>query len=119
MLHALIKRAEAEKYELQEQSSTENDIPNLYNLHQQLKHALFNFEVITSPNNEYYEAIFPHPGQEKLRVHISSDKFDKSPVQTGQVMLKRAYERDPRCIEYFIHNYLHIQEYVLSADPTT
>lgn len=119
MLHALFKWAEKEKHELQEQCSTENDIPNLYGLHQQLKHALFNFEVITSPNNEYYEAIFPHPGQEKLRVYIHSDKFDKSPVQTSQVMLKKAYEREPKCIEYFISYYSYFQEYVISADPTT
>src|SRR6266704_551335 len=77
MLHALFKWAEKEKQELQEQSSTENDIPNLTDLHQQLKRALFNFEVITSPNNGYYEAIFPLPGQEKLRVRIPSDNFDK------------------------------------------
>src|SRR6266571_1508476 len=70
MLHALFEWAEEEQ-KLQGQSSTENDMPNLCSLHQQLKHALFNFEVITSPNNEYYEAIFPHPGQEKLPVHIS------------------------------------------------
>src|SRR5258708_24787488 len=82
MLHALFEWTEKEEHELQEQSSTENDLPNLYDLHQQLKHALFNFEAITSPNNEYYEAIFPHPGQEKFRVQIFSDKFDKSPVQT-------------------------------------
>jgi hypothetical protein len=119
MLHALFKWAEEENHELQEQSATENDIPNMYNLHQQLKHALFNFEVITSPNNRYYEAIFPHPGQEKLPVIIPSDKFDKSPLQTSQVMLKKAHERDPKCIEYFIHNYSQFQEYVMSADPTT
>jgi len=119
LLHALFKWAEEEKHELQEQSSTENDIPNSYGLHQQLKHALFNFEVITSPDNEYYEAIFPQPGQEKLRVHISSNFFDKSPLQTSQVVLKKAQERDPKCIEYFIHNYSHIQEYVISSDPTT
>src|SRR5207249_2283666 len=100
-------------------SSTEDDIPDLYGLHQQLKHALFNFEVITSLNNEYYEAIFPFPGQEKLRVLIPSDKFDKSPVQTSQVVLKKAYERDPKCIEYFINYYSHFQEYIISADPAT
>src|SRR3989449_254626 len=115
MLHALFKWAE----KVQEQGSTENDIPNLYGLHQQLKHALFNFEVITSPNNGYYEAIFPLPGQEKLRVRIPSDNFDKSPVQTSQVMLKKALKSDPKYIEYFIHNYPHIQEYVISADPLT
>src|SRR5204862_77519 len=71
------------------------------------------------PNNEYYEAIFPHPGQEKLSVHISSSLFNKSPVQTSQVLLKKAYERDPKCIEYFINNYSRFQEYVLSADSTT
>src|SRR5438067_9345543 len=70
VVHALFLWTEEEQQELQEQSSAENDLPNLYDLHQQLKHALFNFEVITSPNNEYYEAIFPHPGQQKLRVHI-------------------------------------------------
>src|SRR5437763_4951664 len=95
MLHALFKWAEEEKQELQEQSSTEDDIPDLYGLHQQLKHALFNFEVITSLNNEYYEAIFPFPGQEKLRVHIPSDRFDKSPLQTSQVILKKALKSDP------------------------
>src|SRR6266702_1376891 len=118
MLHALFEWAEEEQ-KLQGQSSTENDMPNLCSLHQQLKHALFNFEVITSPNNEYYEAIFPHPGQEKLPVHISRDLFDKSPVPASHVMLKKAQERDPKYIEYFIHNYSHIQEYVISADPTT
>ncbi len=119
ILHALFEWTEKEEHELQEQSSTENDLPNLYDLHQQLKHALFNFEAITSPNNEYYEAIFPHPGQEKFRVQIFSDKFDKSPVQTSQVMLKKAHESDPKCIEYFINNYSYFQEYVISADPTT
>ena len=119
MLHALFKWTEKEEHELQEQSPTENDIPSLYGLHQQLKHALFNFEVITSPNNEYYVAIFPHPGQEELRVQISSDRFDKSPIQTGQAMLKKAHERNPKCIEYFITYYSHFQEYVLSADLTT
>src|SRR6266702_3800298 len=118
MLHALFEWAEEEQT-LQGQSSTENDMPNLCSLHQQLKHALFNFEVITSPNNEYYEAIFPHPGQEKLPVHISRGLFDKSPVPASHVMLKKAQERDPKYIEYFIHNYSHIQEYVISADPTT
>jgi len=119
MLYALFKWAEEEKHELQEQSSTENDIPNLYGLHQPLKYALFNFEVKTLPNNEYYEAIFPYPGQEKFPVRILSDKFDKSPVQTGQVMLKKAHERDPKYIEYFISHHLHFQEYVISADQTT
>src|SRR6266568_2058055 len=118
MLHALFEWAEEEQ-KLQGQSSTENDMPNLCSLHQQLKHALFNFEVITSPNNEYYEAIFPHPGQEKLKVDISRDKFDKSPVPASQAMLKKVHERDPKCIEYFISNYLYIQEDVVSADPTT
>src|SRR5712692_5016541 len=45
MLHALFKWAGEEELELQEQSSIENDLPNLYGLHQQLKHALFKFEV--------------------------------------------------------------------------
>jgi hypothetical protein len=119
VLYALFKWTENEKHEVQEHGLTENEIPNLYGLHQQLKHALFIFEVITSPNNGYYEAIFPHPGQEKLRVRIPSDNFDKSPVQTSQVMLKKALRSDPTYIEYFIHNYSHIQEYVMSADPTT
>ena len=119
VLYAMFKWTGEENHELQKQSSTEHDIPNLYDLHQQLKHALFNFEVKTLPNNEYYEAIFPHPGQEKLRVRIPIDKFDKSPVQTSQVMLKKALRSDPTYIEYFIHNYSHIQEYVISADPTT
>src|SRR5205085_2550815 len=119
VLYAMFQWTGEENHELQKQSSTENDIPNLYDLHQQLKHALFNFEVITSLNNEYYETIFPHPGQEKLPVHIPSNRFDKSPVQTGQVVLKKAHERDPKCIEYFINNYSHFQEYVISADPTT
>ena len=119
MLHALSQWVEKERHELQEQGSTENDIPDLQNLHQQLKHALFNFEVIISPNNEYYEAIFPYPGQEKLPVRIPGNSFDKAPVQTSQVMLNKAHERDPKCIEYFIHNYLDIQEYVISADPKT
>src|SRR5437879_588516 len=79
VLHASFKWLKEENHVLEGRSSTENDIPNLYGLHQQLKHALFNFEVITSSNNEYYEVIFPHPGQEKLRVHIPSDRFDKSP----------------------------------------
>src|SRR6266567_276850 len=100
VLHALFKWAEKEKHELQEQSSTENDIPNLYGLHQQLEHALF-FEVIATPNNEYYNAVFPLPGQEKLGVRISSSLFNKSPVQTSQVILKKAHEREPKCIEYF------------------
>ena len=119
LLYALFKWAEEENHASQGRSSTENDIPNLYDLHQQLKHALFNFEVITSPNHEYYKVIFPHPGQEKLPVHIPSNRFDKSPVQTSQVVLKKAHERDPKCIEYFINNYSHFQEYVISADPTT
>ncbi|MFL5696011.1 MAG: hypothetical protein ACJ797_02770 [Ktedonobacteraceae bacterium] len=119
MLHALSQWVEKEGHELQEQGSTENGIPGLQNLHQQLKHALFNFEVITSPHNEYYEAIFPFPGQEKLPVRIPGNSFDKAPVQTSQVMLNKAQERDPKCIEYFIHNYLDIQEYVISADPIT
>src|SRR5438067_3893779 len=83
MLHALSQWVEKEGHELQEQSSTENGIPDLHNLHQQLKHALF-FEIITFPDNEYYEIVFPHPGQEKLRVRISSGLFEKSPVQTSQ-----------------------------------
>ncbi len=119
MLNALFKWTEKEKNESQEQVSTENDIPYLYSLHQQLKHALFNFEVIISANNEYYVAVFPYPGQEKFPVHIPSNKFDKAPVQTSQVMLKKAYERDPEYIEYFINNYSHIQDYIISADPTT
>ncbi len=116
LLHSLFKWAEI--HEPQEQISTQNDIPNLYGLHQQLKRALF-FEVITSPDNEFYEAVFPHPGQEKLRVRISSGLFDRSPVQTSQVLLKKAYERDPKCIEYFINYYPYFQEYVISADSTT
>jgi hypothetical protein len=119
MLHALFEWAEKEKQELKAQSSTENDLPNLYGLYQQLKHALFNFEVITSPNNEYYEAIFSYPGQEKFTVQISRGLFDKSPVPTSQVVLKKALKSDPKYIEYFIQNYLHIQEYVISADPIT
>ena len=119
MLHALFKWTEKEEHELQEQSSTENDIPNLYDLHQQLKHALFNFEVIISANNEYYEAVFPCPGQEKLPVRIPSNNFDKTPVQVSQVMLNKALKSDPKYIEYFILNYLHFQKYVISADPTT
>ena len=119
VLYAMFKWTGEENHELQKQSSTEHDIPNLYDLHQQLKHALFNFEVKTLPNNEYYEAIFPHPGQQKLRVHIPSGLFEKSPVQTSQVMLKKAYESDPKYIEYFIQNYSHIQEYVISADLLT
>src|SRR6266446_6523894 len=119
MLHALFKWVEKEKQELQEQSSTENDIVNLYDLHQQLKHALFNFEVFTSANNEYYEVVFPYPGQEKLPVRIPSNKFDKAPVQTSQVTLKKTHERDPKYIEYFINYYSHFQDYVISADPTT
>ena len=119
VLYAMFQWTGEENHELQKQSSTEHDIPNLYGLHQQLKHALFNFEVITSSNTEYYEAIFPHPGQERLPVHIPSNRFDKSPVQTSQVVLKIAHERDPKCIEYFINNYSHFQEYVISADPTT
>src|SRR5258707_7159607 len=119
MLHALFKWVEKDKQELQEQISTENDIVNLYDLHQQLKHALFNFEVFTSANNEYYEAVFPYPGQEKLPVRIPSNKFDKVPVQTSQVTLKKTHERDPKYIEYFINYYSHFQDYVVSADPTT
>jgi hypothetical protein len=119
MLHALFKWAEKEKQECEEQSSTEKDISNLYGLHQQLKHALYNFEVVTSPNNEYYEAIFPLPGQEKLPVLIPSNNFDKSPIQTGQVMLNKALKSDPKYIEYFIDNYSYLQEYVISADQTT
>jgi hypothetical protein len=119
VLHGLFKWSEEEKQDLQEQSSTENDVPNWYGLHQQLKHALFNFEVVTSPNNEYYEAIFPYPGQGKFSVRIPSDNFDKSPVQASQVMLRRAHEREPKCIEYFINYYSHFQEYVISADSTT
>ena len=119
VLYALFMWAEKEKHELQEQYSTENDIPNLSGLHQQLKHALFNFEVITSSNNEFYEAIFPYPGQDKLRVHIPSERFDKSPLQTSQVILKKVLKSDPEYIEYFIHNYSHIQEYIISTDPTT
>src|SRR5438067_4341893 len=119
MLHALSHWVEKERHELQEQGSIENGIPDLQNLHQQLKDALFNFEVITSPNKEYYEALFPFPGQEKLLVRIPGNSFDKAPVQTSQVMLNKAHERDPKCIEYFIHNYLDIQEYVISADPIT
>ncbi len=119
MLLALFEWTEKGEHELQEQSSTENDIPNVYDLHQQLKHALFNFEVIISANNEYYEAVFPYPGQEKLPVLIPSNNFDKTPVQASQVMLKKAHERDPKYIEYFINYYSHFQIYVLSADPTT
>jgi hypothetical protein len=119
MLHALFKWTEKEEHELQEQSSIENDLPNLYDLHQQLKHALFNFEVIISANNQYYEAVFPYPGQEKLPVYIPSNNFDKTPVQVSQVMLNKALKSDPKYIEYFILNYLHFQKYVISADPTT
>jgi hypothetical protein len=119
MLYALFKWTEKEKKESQEQVSTEDDIPNLYSLHQQLKHALFDFEVVTSTNNEYYVAVFPYPGQEKFPVHIPSNKFDKAPVQTSQVMLTKAYERNPQYIEYFINNYSHFQEYVMSADQRT
>jgi len=119
MLHALFKWTEKEEHELQEQSSTENDLPNLYDLHQQLKHTLFNFEVIISANNQYYEAVFPYPGQEKLPVYIPSNNFDKTPVQVSQVMLNKALKSDPKYIEYFILNYLHFREYVISADPTT
>jgi hypothetical protein len=119
VLHALFKWAEEERQGLQEQSSTEQVVPNRYDLHQQLKHALFNFEVVTSPNNEYYVAIFPHPGQGKFSVFIPSDKFDKSPVQASQATLTKAHERDPKYIEYFINYYSHFQEYVISADPTT
>jgi len=119
MLYALFKWTEKEKKESQEQVSTEDNIPNLYSLHQQLKHALFNFEVVNSTNNEYYVAVFPYPGQEKFPVHIPSNKFDKAPVQTSQVMLKKAYERNPQYIEYFINNYSQFQEYVISADQRT
>jgi len=119
MLYALFKWAEREEQESQERISTENDIPNLCSLHQQLQRALFNFEVIISANNEYYVAVFPYPGQEKLSVHIPSNRFDKAPVQTSQVMLKKAHERDPKYIEYFINYYAHFQEYVIRADPTT
>jgi hypothetical protein len=114
MLHALFKWIEKE-----EQSSTENDIPNLYDLCQQLKHALFNFEVTISANNQYYEAVFPYPGQEKLPVYIPSNNFDKTPVQVSQVMLNKALKSDPKYIEYFIIHYSHFQKYVISADPTT
>src|SRR5947207_1639081 len=44
MLQALSQWVEKERHELHEQGSTENGIPDLQNLHQQLKHALFNFE---------------------------------------------------------------------------
>src|SRR5947209_19600958 len=53
VLHALFIWTEKENHVLQEQTSTENDIPNLSGLHQQLKHALFNFAVNISSNNEY------------------------------------------------------------------
>lgn len=119
MLNALFQWIVKEEQELEEQHSTENDLANLNSLYQQLKHTLFNFEVITSPNKEYYEAIFSYPGQEKLRVHIFCDKFDKSPVQSSQVVLTKAQERDPEYVQYFIHTYSHIQEYVISADRTT
>jgi len=119
MLNALFEWIDKEKLELKDQNSTLNELPYLISLYQQLKHALFNFEVITSLNNEYYEAIFPYPGEEKLIVHIFSDKFDKSPVQTSQVMLEKAQVRDPKYVEYFILNYSHFQEYVISADTTT
>jgi hypothetical protein len=119
MLYALFKWAEKEEQESQEQVSTENNIPNLCSLHQQLQRALFSFEVIISANNEYYVAVFPYPGQEKLPVQIPSNKFDKAPVQTSQVMLKKAHERDPEYIEYFINYYAHFQEYIIRADPTT
>ncbi len=119
ILHALFEWTEKEEHELQEQSSTENDLPNLYDLHQQLKHALFNFEVIISANNQYYEAVFPYPGQEKLPVYIPSNNFDKTPVQVSQVMLNKALKSDPKYIEYFISHYSHFQKYVISADPTT
>src|SRR5712692_2344568 len=117
MLYALFKWAEKKEQGLQE--PTENEIPNLYGLHQQLKHALFNFEVITSANSEYYEALFPCPGQERLPVRIPSNNFDKSPIQTSQATLNKALKSDPKYIEYFIYNYLYFQEYVISADPTT
>jgi hypothetical protein len=119
MLNAVFEWIDKEKQELDERDSTEKGLQNLTDLYQQLKHTLFNFEVITSLKNEYYEAIFPYPGQEKLRVHIFSDKFDKSPVQTSQVVLKKALTSDPKYVEYFIHNYAHFQEYVISADTTT
>src|SRR5947209_1546056 len=109
ILYGLFKLVKKEKSESQEQISADNDISNLYNLYQQLKHALFNFKAITSPDHEYYEAVFPYPGQEKLVVRIPSNSFDKAPVQTSQVMLKKAYERDPKYIEYFINNYSDIQ----------
>ncbi len=119
MLYALFKWTEKEKKESQEQVSTEENILNLYNLHQQLKHALFNFEVVISTNSEYYVAVFPYPGQETFPVYIPINKFDKAPVQTSQVMLKKAYERNPQYIEYFVNNYSHFQEYVISADQRT
>jgi hypothetical protein len=119
MLNALFQWIEKEKQELEEQHLTEYDLPNLDILYQQLKHTLFNFEVNTSLNQEYYEAIFCYPGQDTLRVQFFRDKFDKSPVQTSQVVLKKAQERDPKYVEYFIHNYSNVQEYVISADRTT
>jgi hypothetical protein len=122
MLNAVFEWIDKEKKELEgleKQDSIEKDLQNLSNLYQQLKHTLFNFEVITSLNNEYYEVIFPYPGREKLPVHISSDIFNKSPVQTSRVMLKKTQLSDPKYVEYFIHNYSHLQEYVLSADTTT
>jgi len=119
MLHALFKWAEKEKQEFEEASSPENDLPNLNGLYQQLKYALFSFEVITSLNNEYYEATFFYPGQEKFPVLISKGLFDKSPVQTSQVVLNKALRSGPKYIEYFIQNYSHIQEYAISTDPIT
>src|SRR6266516_1391328 len=122
MLNALFEWIDKEKKELEgleKQDSIEKDLQNLSNLYLQLKHTLFNFEVITSLNNEYYEVIFPYPGQEKLPVQIASGIFDKSPVQTSRVMLNKTQVSDPKYVEYFIHNYSHFQEYVLSADATT
>jgi len=98
---------------------TEDSISDLCDLHQQLRHALFSFEVITSPNSEYYEVFFPYPGQEKFPIHIPRYGFDRDPVKTSQVTLKKAHERDPKYIEYFINYYSRFQEYVSSADSTT
>jgi hypothetical protein len=117
LLQALFTWTEGD--EVEGQNSAENESPNLYGLHQQLKHALFNFEATISPNDEYYLTVFPYPGQGKFSVLIPRDKFDKAPVQTSQVTLTRAYEREPGCIEYFIGHYSYFQGYVLSADPTT
>ncbi len=119
VLHALFWWTGEGEPELQEQSSTDDFLANLNSLHQQLKHALFNFEVTTSRNSEYYEVIFPYPGQEKLPVRTPRSGFDKAPVQTGQVVLNKALKSDPEYIEYFITNYSHFQEYVVSADSTT